>query len=203
MKKPQTRLIQIHRGSWEIAHYANTASGDARLGDMQAIAAWNDVSDAALAEGRTGVVRCILNNNKALEEALPGFVPQLVRGKLRFIARDAVKRLDRKYAHLVEQGVMHKALVQTHEGLAQSKNDYLLGQFSYADIAMAAVLEVVASVAIVEPPLGPATQLCWFDSELAIEFEALLDWRDRLAKNNATSYSQFITESASQPQHTA
>lgn len=182
---------EIIRGSWEIAKYAGKRVADGRLGDFEAITVWEDLSEDALAFGRTRVVRSILANKQALEEGLPAFVPKLLRRPLRFMARDAVKRLDRKYAHLVKPNALHNALVRTREGLARSGSDYLLGNFSYADISMAIVLEVVAPIAIHKPPLGPATKLCWIDTDLADEFEDLLDWRRRLAANNEISYSQF------------
>lgn len=182
---------QIFRGSWEIARYANETAGDERLGNLAAVAPWNDLSEDALAEGRTRVVRCILKSNRALSESLPAFVPGLLRNPMVFVARDAVRRLDRKYAHLVRPGALRQALVATREGLARSSGDYLLDRFSYADIAMAVVLEVIAPIAKTQPPLGPATQQCWHDPTLAIEFEDLLDWRRRLAADTATSYSQF------------
>ena len=178
-------------GSWEIARYANEMAGDGRLGDFDAIAPWNDLSEAALAEGRTRVVRCVLGNDQALEESLPAFAPKPWRSSLRFVARDAVQRLDRKYAHLVKPGALRQALMRTRDALAQTNSDYLLDRFSYADIAMAVVLEVVAPIATTQPPLGPATQNCWNDPTLAGEFEDLLEWRDRLARTDDTSYSQF------------
>ena len=182
---------KILRGSWEIARYASETSGDGRLGDLEAIAHWNDLSEAALAEGRTSVVRCVLGNDQALEEALPAFVPKRLRRPLRFVSRDAAQRLDRKYAHLVKPGALHQALVDTREGLARSESDYLMGDFSYADIAMAVVLEVIAPIAVTMPTLGPATQRCWNNPTLSTEFEDLLEWRDRLASKTTTSYSQF------------
>jgi len=185
---------KTYQGSWDIAGYANYAAEDQRMGDLEAIAAWNDLSEAALAEGRTRVVRCILGNEQALEESLPAFVPKPLRGTVRFVARDAVKRLDRKYADLVRPGSMHQALTHTRDALARSDNDYLLGQFSYADITMAVLLEVVAPIAEVRPPLGPMSQRCWHDSDLAVEFDDLVDWRNRLAANSSTSYSQFKKE---------
>ncbi len=111
---------------------------------------------------------------------------------MRFVARDAVRRLDRKYADLVKPGALRKALAATRQQLQQVDGDYLLGEFSYADIAMAVVLEVVSPAADVQPPLGPATRRCWHDSGLAREFQDLLDWRGRLAANEATSYSQSL-----------
>ena len=182
---------QIFRGSWEIACYANETAGDGRLGDFQVIAPWNDLSEAALAEGRTNVVRRVLRNDLALEESLPAFVPARLRRHLRFLARDALQRLDRKYAHLAKAEALRQALIRTRESLAQTGSDYLLGRFSYADIAMAVVLEVIAPIAQTHPPLGPAIQSCWQDPALADEFKDLLDWRDRLAGTKDTSYSQF------------
>lgn len=182
---------QIVRGSWEIACYANATANDGRLGDFEAIAPWNDLSEAAFAEGRTRVVRCVLGNDQALKESLPAFVPELLRRPMRVVARNAAQRLDRKYAHLVKPGALRQALVRTREGLARAEGDYLLGRFSYADIAMAVVLEVVAPIANTQPPLGPETQRCWNHPVLASEFEDLLDWRHRLAETQATSYSQF------------
>lgn len=185
---------QIFRGSWEIAHYASDTVNDGRLGDLATIEPWNNLSEAALAEGRTQVVRCILGDERALEEALPTFVPKLLRSSLRFVARDAVNRLDRKYASLVKPGTLKQALVSTRECLEQSENDYLLGTFSYADIAMAVILEIIKPIADTHPPFGSATQNCWNNSTLSDEFADLLDWRDRLAANNDTSYSQFTVE---------
>jgi glutathione S-transferase len=75
--------------------------------------------------------------------------------------------------------------------LAASRCDYLLGRFSYADIAMTVVLETVMPAARTEPPPGPATRRCWSDPALAEEFQDLLLWRSRLAISPATRYSQL------------
>jgi len=182
---------KVVRDSWGIACPANETAGCSCLGNMEAIAYWDRLSEAALAEGRTRVVRAVLGNERALQEALPGFIPLSMRKPLRFLARDAAKRLDRKYAHLLEEGSMRKALVATREGLKKSGNDYLRGEFCYADITMAVVLEVIAPVATTEPPLGPETERCWTDTELADEFMDLIQWRDRLAADRSISYSHF------------
>ncbi len=185
---------QILRGSWEIARFANEAKGDECLGDLEEIKPWNDLSEAALAEGRTRVIRCILCNKQALKESLPVFVPRPLRNSLTFVARDAAQRLDRKYAHLVEPGALRNALRATRDRLGRTSSDYLFDRFSYADITMAVVLEVVAPIAKTQPALGRETQHCWNDVALAGEFEDLLDWRNRLAAQNETSYSQFKFE---------
>jgi len=68
-----------------------------------------------------------------------------------------------------------------------------MNDFSYADIAMAMVLEVVMPIAKSQPDLGPATQRCWRNEALADEFADLLDWRNRLASAQETTYSQFVS----------
>lgn len=182
---------QVFRGSWDIADYARKYAGDGRLGDFVGVARWNELSELALAEGRARVVNCVRHNHQALDEAMTGLIPQPLHPPFRFIARAATQRLDRKYAHLVVPGALRRALELTRDGLAKSGGDYLLGTFSYADIVMAVVLEMVAPIARTTPPLGPVTKQCWSDPELAEEFEDLLRWRDRLAASETKSFSQF------------
>ena len=182
---------QVFKDSWDIAYYANDKAGDNRLGDMDAISNWNNLSEDALAQGRSRILRSILNNKKALEESLPAFIPSFLRRPMSFMARDTVKRLDRQYAHLLKPDSLSKALEHTRKALAKSGNDYIQGKFSYADITMATVLEVIKPIAKVEPPLGPETQQIWIDPSLAEEYADLVEWRDRLAANQTTSYSQF------------
>lgn len=184
------------RGSWEIARHAASQAGDDRLGDFARIEAWNDLGEAALAEVRTRVVRCVLDSPAALDEAMIGVVPRGLRGALRFVARDAARRLDRKYADLV---ALRRALQATREGLRAAGGDHLLGSFSYADIAMAVVLEAIAPIARTEPPLGAATRNCWSDPALAKEFADLLHWRSRLAASATAWYSQLADRSGSEP----
>ena len=186
---------EVLRGSWAIACHANAASGDRCLGDMDAIAPWDALSESALAEGRTRVLRAVLRDDAALEEALPGFTPDSLRKPLRFLARDAAARLDRKYAHLLKPGSIREALVAAREQLRSAGGEYQLGAFGYADITVAVALEVIAPIARTEPPLGPRTVRCWQDAAMAVEFEDLVQWRNRLAADQATSFSQFIAPS--------
>lgn len=184
---------QVVRGSWDIARHADAQAGDGRLGDFAAIAAWNELSEAALAEIRTRVVRGVLASPPALDEALAGLLPAPLRPPLRFVARDAARRLDRKYQHLLVPGALRRALERLREGLDRSGSGYLFARFGYADIAMAVVLEGIAPIARTEPPLGPTHRRCWSDPQLAQEFSDLLDWRASLARSRTTSYSQLYT----------
>ncbi len=181
----------VYRGSWEIASYANHVCGDERLGDMGVILNWDRLSEDALAERRSQIVRDIHANETALEEALPSFIPKTLRRPMRFVARDAVQRLDRKYAHLLKHGSLQVALSATREALREQNNDHLLGKFSYADITMAVVLEAISPIAVHHPPLGPETRKVWRDDDLAAQYSDLVEWRNRLAFGAKTSYSQF------------
>ena len=90
---------------------------------------WNDLSERALQEGRTRVVRNVLRNPRALEEAAAGVFPAALAKPLRFVARDAAARLDRKYAHLVVPGSLRTALLLTRDKLQQVGDDFLLRVF--------------------------------------------------------------------------
>ena len=180
------------RGSWAIACFAGMMEGDDRLGLLDdRVRHWNALGEAALCEGRTRVVRGIARDPQAQVESLPPFVPAPVRGGLRWLARDAVRRLDRKYAALAVDGSLRRALLRMREALAASGGEFLLGRFGYADIAMCVVLECVAPIARTTPPLGPATRRHWRDEALAREFEDLLAWRRRLLALPGIAGSQF------------
>lgn len=57
---------------------------------------------------------------------------------------------------------------------------YLLDAFTYADVAMAVVLQMVRPVPDRYMPLGPAVREVRTNEELARGFADLVEWRDRL-----------------------
>jgi glutathione S-transferase len=120
-----------------------------------------------------------------------GSFPKVLAPHLRFVGRDATRRLDRKYAHLLVPGSLRKALEHTRAAVLQSETGFLLDGFSYADICMVAVLEVVSPLARAQPPVGPATRACWSDTALADEFADLLSWRKRLVVTVTPRFSQY------------
>ncbi len=186
----EPRLRWRLRGSWEIACLTVDRGDPLGLRDDR-VPHWNALGDAALCEGRTRVVRGIACDPQAQIESMPSFVPKPLRSGLRWLARDAIRRLDRKYAALVVDGSLRHALLRTREALAASGGDFLLGRFGYADIAMCVVLECVAPIARTTPPLGPATRRHWRDDALAREFDDLLAWRRRLLALPGIAGSQF------------
>lgn len=170
---------RVLRGSWEIACFADACTGDGRLGELARIAGWNARADAGLAEGRARLLAALEQDRDALAESLPAVLPAMLAPALRPVARNAVARLQRKYAHLVQPGAMRRALIEARECLEAHGGGFLLGRFSYADIVAATLLEMVRPRAI-GCALGPASQRCWTDAALAEEFGDLLAWRERL-----------------------
>src|SRR5690606_20608746 len=179
------------RDSWEIANHAAVACGDDRLGPMHEVAAWNTLGEAALAEGRTRVVRAIARDQAAQAASLPPFIPAPLQPLMRPIAGLTVRRLDRKYAPRLVPGSLRTALQETRRALEDRGGDCLLGRFSYADIAMIVVLECVAPVARTRPPMLEAVRRHWHDAALAAEFADLLEWRGRLLSVPGVAGSQF------------
>ena len=62
----------------------------------------------------------------------------------------------------------------------KSSGEYLLGEFSFADIVAATMLQFVEPVENRFIFLGDQTRTCWTEPELAKEFRSLLDWRDSI-----------------------
>jgi len=130
------------------------------------------------------VVAKLLADGAALDESLPSYVPRGVRPRLRPASRFATRLFARKYALDLEDSEtplreVRAALDALRTGLGRSS--YLLGEFTYADILMATLLQGAVS-----PPadryihLALATRRAWTRTDLSAEYADLLIWRDRL-----------------------
>lgn len=173
--------------SMEIARFAErTGSGKALFGaEREAqVAAWNERSESLLRGGRALVVFRTSTDAQAKEEALPPFIPDVLRPLLKPVAKVGVDYLRRKYRTSAlttfdHEVAMRDALDALRKGLEGGKA-YLLGDFSYADIAMAAALQMVVPVDDLYLPIGPATRDVWTHDGLARAYPDLLAWRDAL-----------------------
>ncbi|MBX7079044.1 MAG: glutathione S-transferase N-terminal domain-containing protein [Nannocystaceae bacterium] len=151
----------------------------------------NARSERGLAAGRARSLMRLLDHRAGLRD----MVPPATRGPLGPlavpIAAFGVRRTLRKYQQTVA-GDAEQTLVEVLDGLraelharggAEGELVYLLGSFSYADIAMAQVL------AFVDPPathlrLTEATRETFRDPELAPRYDDLLRWRDALYREH-------------------
>jgi len=171
--------------SFDIARYA-AMNGDHSLipsGSESDVAAWNALSEVALASGRALSLERVLKEPSALRE----LVPTALRGKLGKVgvklAALGVRRTMRKYRAQGMTSAEHlatlvDALERLRAGLA-GRATLLASGFSYADITMAQVL------AFVQPPdrglkLGAGNRQAYAEPGLADRFPDLVAWRDAL-----------------------
>lgn len=168
--------------SWDIALRAEEIGEGAPLfaGDRGAIAGWNALSDRALAASRAAAIARVAADPGAQQESLPGLVPSALRPALRPVATVGVGYFRRKYGgDAPPERALEDALAELREALDARGGEHVLGELSYADIAMAAALQFVRPVADRFIRLGPASRRAYSDEALARRYEDLIEWRDR------------------------
>lgn len=164
--------------SWAIAHWAEQhGSGTPLLADIAAMQNWNDRCDAALRYARNRVIMRLIESEPALDEASRGILPASMAGIARPVARAIAKQTLTKYQPAPDRVALTDAL-DAVERVLGSTHDYLLGDFSFADIAVATMLEAVEPVGDAYVRRGPASREVWRDEELVARHRRLLTWRD-------------------------
>lgn len=147
-----------------------------------AIRRWDARSEEALVLVRNLYAGALGQSREALAESAPPLLPSPLRGPL---ASLGFRLFALKYGLGVpDQGQDERALASILEGLREALeaggSAYLLGEFTYADVAMAVVLHGVRPADDAWVPLPPATRACWTRPALAARFADLLAWRDAL-----------------------
>jgi glutathione S-transferase len=152
------------------------------------ISQWNDRSEHALRSARVRVISRMRTVPGAEAEGLT-FLPKALRSPFRASARAAVNFLRSKYDVASDldasQDVIRAELQAARNTLGNKP--YLLGDFTYADIAMSVVLQCVRPVAARFIRLGPAMREVWTNDVLAEEFADLVEWRDALYAKHRTT----------------
>lgn len=152
-------------------------------GKRSEIGAWNDASERALAAGRGLVVARTARSEGAKAEALPSFVPGLLRPAMTGLASAGIAFFRWKYGlDGAGEDQRRAAIADELRGLrgALGGRPYLLDGFSYADITMSMVLQLVRPASDEHWKLRPATREVWRDPALESEFGDLAEWRDGL-----------------------
>jgi glutathione S-transferase len=185
---------KVVRDSFAIARYADSVGSGASLfpaSRMSDIVAWNERSEAALSAGRVVALRRMRETPGAGGEALPRFVPDTLRPVLGGGTSVVLGFLQRKYAAGASEAGVVETIGAALEGLRGALNGraYLLEELSYADIAMAMVVQVVRPVRDGSVPLGPALREAWSIGELGERFGDLVAWRDALYAKHRRSWS--------------
>jgi len=170
--------------SLAIARHAEKVGKGSRLfANEAAVRTWVARSDDSLGAARALLFERLLSDRAALRESLPPWVPGPLRGLATPLAARGTRFLSRKYG---AQGVAaDEATKKLREGLASmqrvlASRDTILDGFSFADIAMAVVVQMIAPVADEYVVLGPERRRAWSEPALAKEFADVVEWRDAL-----------------------
>lgn len=181
----ETRVMD----SFEIAKYADKISAsdrklisDEKLGLIKSI---NALSEAALDAGRALVMSRIARDPEAQRESLPSFIPKFARGVCRPIVAMGLGYLDREFlvsGKSVEtrQDELDRVIFELDQMVRTRQGDFILGQFSFADIAIALAAQVLTPVSNEYIKLPEALRRCWANPQLAEKYAALVRWRDFL-----------------------
>jgi glutathione S-transferase len=175
--------------SQDIARYAERAGQGRTLfppGREEALARWNERSEAMMVAGRALLLQRLLASREALREQLPPALPSGWRPGLEGVAAFGVRYLMKKYGVEPQETARHEsacrdALTALRGGLQAGDAHLIEGQLSFADIAMATALQFILPVAERWMPLGPATH-----PALAADHADLLAWRDDLYARHRT-----------------
>lgn len=186
MTVPVLRDGQWYRDSFDIARHADAVGrGDPLLPAdlLEEVAAWNDRSEAALAAGRAMFILKAVEDPARLPAFLPPDVPARMRPLLVPVVRRVLGSFIHKYKMREEEDSHERTLLGGLDALAAAvspERPYLLGQFSYADIAMALLLQSVRPVDEAFMPVGLGGPEAWSNPRLAERYAGLLQWRDAL-----------------------
>jgi glutathione S-transferase len=137
------------------------------------------LSDRGMAAGRALSLLRLLDDDEGIGEMVPRTLRRMPGA--RALAKIGVARTLRKYRGMRDQDAARAALAEVLDEVRAvlAGGTTLLGQFTFADIAVAQVL------AFVEPPafglkLGDATRRSFCDDMLRERFADLIAWRDAL-----------------------
>ncbi|MDC3959596.1 glutathione S-transferase family protein [Polyangium jinanense] len=199
LRKPTGRVtvpILDDRGalltdSFDIARHADAVGAGPKLfpaGREAEVEAWNRRSETTLAALRAMMMLKFVDDPTFGRAALPRGTPEAIVPLLMPIGRGAMQLFVAKYrmrdgaeAH---RAVAEEGLETLDKALAEGQK-YLLGDtFSYADIAMALVLQVVSPVDKRFMPTGPGGRAGWSNPDLAERYARLVKWRDELYENH-------------------
>jgi glutathione S-transferase len=176
---------EILSDSLAIARWAEGRGGSPLFvaGHEREIEAWNERSDRALRAGRALFFERLSRDPEAQSDNLPPFVPRRLRPLLRLVVRTGIAYLRKK--HGSDRELTERAHAELDAELAElgkriAAGRYLLGSFSYADVAMAVACQFFAPVDDRYIHLTFANRACWTEPTLAETFRDVIAWRDAI-----------------------
>lgn len=177
---------EVLTSSFDIALYADREGAGEKLVPKERdaeIRAFVERVDGAMQHGRVLLVARLLESGPARDETLPRRVPRPMRILLRPVTRFGTAWFGRKYS--VDLGGVARHRAALHDALTEFRSalggrDYVFERFSWADIALASVLQGIAPVEDRYIRLGEASRKIWSHPDLAREFADLVAYRDQL-----------------------
>ena len=177
--------------SFAIARWADERGAGSTLFPAEytdAIELWNEKSDTLLNAARMLTTRELSENPTALAEALPFYLKPLPGSVA--VAKQAARYVMSQYSipgnERTWMELLRNGFIELREALG-SKN-YLLGEFTFADVAMAASIQAIQPPDPQYIPLGPVSQRCWTRPELVAEFQDLLHWRTQILEKHGHAF---------------
>jgi len=177
----------IFTDSLDIARHAESTGHGPRLfpeSCLPEVLDWNERSEMACEAGRALVTSRLAQDTDALLETLPSAIPGALRGAMLPVARSGVSYFVRKYSLDTRSLQENEAKVREHldairTGLKGGAH-LVGGRFTYADIAMAVIVQMLVPVADRFLKIGPSTRRAWTHDRLAKDYADLVEWRDLL-----------------------
>ncbi len=168
--------------SFDIARRAEAIGDGAKLfPDLEAVRTWNEQAESLSVAGRALTTPRVTADAEARRENVPPAIPAALRGLALPLVDVGEALLSRKYRlreTSAEEAEARMAAVLADARAALATAPYLLGTFSYADVALAMALQFVQPVDGDYVPLGPGSRRAWTNQRLAAEFRDVLEWRD-------------------------
>ena len=175
--------------SFDIARFADERGTSAKLfppdraADLERFRA---LSDEGLDAGRAIMVPKMSADPEARAESVPSMFPKILKPVVLPFVKVGFNYVSREFgidaaASERNEDRLRVVLLRIRSELKAGGGSYLLGSFSFADILMAVVLQLVTPVDQKYVRVaGPATLRCLTHERLRDEFPDLLKWRDGL-----------------------
>ncbi|MCC6644372.1 MAG: glutathione S-transferase [Polyangiaceae bacterium] len=179
-------------GSAAIARHADEVGRGARLflpGRADEVARWDARADGLIELARVLVVARIEADPEIQRASLPPFLPSALRGALSPMAVMGSRFIRWKYAADGGEDAVHDRMRRMLDELRRALDGkpYLLGEFSFADLAMAVAMQAVSPVEHAAWPISAPIRRCWTTPEVAAEAADLLAWRDRVFRDHRSA----------------
>ena len=169
--------------SWDIAQRADAVGRAPTLfpeGQQEEIHRWHQRGQDACALARVRLIESLRQDPDALRAQIDASVPRALRSLMYPSSPLVMAWFANKHAGACpgDGAALGDACKALREGLGG--REHLFEQLTFADMAMAVMLQFVRPVADAHVPLDARTRRAWEDPALAKEFADLLEWRDGL-----------------------